>query len=292
VTDFDLRDRLIAIHRRGDEPAFVDLCRHNADTIVRAFNAWTEAGLGDLMYDQRAAGAWLHAMVATAEVLRDMGHPAPLKLLLQDTLIPIYRWRHTLTLAQRLSIAGVHERAHAVLHQLLTEMRGLHAPVWEDLRLRILGLLGACSLQLGYFIEAAYCSEEALRRGALSGDRTDLTLNTETLDMATVGKEMAEGAPAAADLIHVRERICAAQDLSDTGRYTASNEVLRRLLTNDPDNRYLAKIHGLLGLNFHRLKDIPSAHRHTALALAKCRRANDPVGVTIYAANLHAIDSS
>src|SRR6266496_544837 len=77
----ELRYRLVATFRGGDQQMFVDLCRHNAETIVREFNSWTVVP-EEIRHDQRAVGEWAQAMFAVAEVLRALGHPDPMERLM------------------------------------------------------------------------------------------------------------------------------------------------------------------------------------------------------------------
>jgi tetratricopeptide (TPR) repeat protein len=199
--------------------------------------------------------------------------------------------------AQRLNEAGEFAASSAELHTLLASLQGTTGTGADDIQAKVFGLLGTNAIHLGIIPEALRYTEEALQRCVASGDREGVWIYTENLETILVAKEVSDDTTIGEQLTHARERIAFAQDLSDAGRYPASNDVLNELLDEVTNNhtagsRYLGKLYGLLGLNYFRLGDLSAARRFTVQALAESRQRQDIVGDRIYSANLKAISKS
>ncbi|GAA0531174.1 hypothetical protein GCM10011581_27960 [Saccharopolyspora subtropica] len=290
-----MRDQLFATYRRGDEPAFLRLCQQNADVVVRCFDEWAVVP-EEIRHDQQAVGTWGRTLVAIAQVLAALGHPGPMRRILPTgPENPLHRWADAYRRAQQRSELGEFAASSERLRALLADMAGASGSAVDDLRAKILGLLGTNDLKQGRLADAIRYTEQALRQCEANGDAEGVRIYTENLDAALVAKAVEDRTPAAAQLVRAREAIAFAQHLSDTGRHQASNDVLDRLRGElDGDHagaRYLGKVHGLIGLNHFRLGDLAAARRHTERAIAECRRRADPVGVRIYTANLATIDA-
>ncbi|MDI1461618.1 hypothetical protein QEZ54_11595 [Catellatospora sp. KI3] len=203
---------------------------------------------------------------------------------------PTERWQRAYAQAQQSAAAADHADSAALLREVLTEMS------WSDtvpggLAAQVRGLAGVAALHLGDYAGAVAHTEQALRLCETVGDAAGAAVYTANLELARLAEGAGRGDPASLRTIDVRRRIGQAQDLSDSGRYAASNGVLRGLLTDAaPETvRHLAKVYGLLGLNLYRLGQLEAARNHTEAALAQCRRTGDADGVRIYTANLAAI---
>lgn len=293
----DLRDRLFTAYHDGDQRSFVELCQHHAEEIMRLFDAWRIAPV-EIREDRQAAEAYIQALAAIARVLHALGHPEPLEMIMPyGPANPIIRWQYMYAEAQRLSETGEFAASSAASHTLLADLQGTTGTGADDIQAKVFGLLGANSIQLGVIPEALRYTEEAFRLCVASGDHEGVWIYTENLETILVAKEVKDGTTVGEQLTRARERIAFAQDLSDTGRYQASNDVLHDLLnevTNIPTAglRYLSKLYGLLGLNYFRLDDLSAAQQFTAQALAESRQRQDIAGDRIYSANLKTISKA
>jgi len=293
----DLRDRLFAAYHDGDQRSFVELCQRHAEEIMLLFDGWRIAPVEN-RDDRQAVETYIQALVAIARVLRVLGHPEPLEMIMPDgPANPIERWKYMYLRAQQLNEAGEFAASSAELHILLADMGGTIGTGVDDIRAKVFGLLGTNALRLSVIPEALRYFEDALRLCVASGDREGMWIYAESLEIVRVAKEVKAGAIAGRQLIHTRERIAFAQDLSDARRYPASNDVLHDLLdevTNNatPGVRYLGKLYGLLGLNYFRLGDLSAARRFTEQALAESQQRQDIAGDRIYSANLKVISET
>ncbi|GHJ44042.1 hypothetical protein Cs7R123_13840 [Catellatospora sp. TT07R-123] len=202
----------------------------------------------------------------------------------------VQRWQHALAQAQRLAAGADHAASSTLLREVLTELSWADA-VPGGLAAAVHGLAGANALHLGQYAAAVTHTEQALRLCETAGDSAGAAIYTGNLELARLAEGAGRGDPASLRAIDVRRRVADAQDLSDGGRYSASNGVLRGLLADAaPETvRHLAKVYGLLGLNLYRLGQLDAARTHTEAALAQCRRTGDADGIRIYTANLAVI---
>lgn len=292
-----LRDRLFTAVLRGEERVLVDLCRTYADVVVEQFGEWARVPQ-EIRADQGQVATWGRILVTIAEVMQALGHPQPMERLApRGVAHPVNRWTYLFKRAQGQHEDGEFAAASAVLQELLAELEGAWGPFVDDLRAKAYGMLGANAMRVGTLEEAARYTERALQCCVEAGDREGQWIYAENLDALDAAREIGLSTPLGRQLARYRERIAYAQDLSDSRRHVASNDVLRELL-DAPDGaqagdqagkRYLGKIYGLLGLNHFRLGDLAEARRFTELALEECRSRHDLVGERIYAANLEGI---
>ncbi|MCP2250130.1 hypothetical protein [Lentzea aerocolonigenes] len=291
----DLWQRLFVAYHTGDEHTFIELCRTHAQTVVREFNGWAVVP-AEIRADPQSINAYGSVLIATAQVLEALGHPEPMnRLNPQGAANPINAWNYAYQRAQHLHDAGEHAASTDELRSLLADVEGSSGPGVDELRAKISGLLGANAQRLGNVDEALEHTRDALRRCRELNDLEGVWIYTENAETLFVAKEITDGTETGRELAHTRDRLAFAQDLSDTRRYPASNDVLRELLTavtGTAGTRYLGKIHGLLGLNHFNLGELDAASENTRLALAECRARQDYAGERIYAANLAEIERS
>ncbi|OLZ65520.1 hypothetical protein AV521_31115 [Streptomyces sp. IMTB 2501] len=292
-----LRDDVFAAVFRGEEGLLVELCRTYADAIVEQFDEWARVP-EEYRADQRLVAQWGQALVTVAEVMQILGHSQPMERLApRGTAHPFSKLRYLMHRAQQKHEDGEFAASSAVLHELLAEMAGWQGPSADDLRAKTYGMLGANSVRLDAIPEAVRYTERALQCCIETGDREGQWIYAENLEAVYTAQEIRLATPLGRRLMRYRERISYAQDLSDTRRYVASNDVLCELLDEsdgaeadeEVGKRYLGKIYGLLGLNHFRLGALPEARRFTERALAECHLRGDLVGERIYAANLQGI---
>jgi hypothetical protein len=292
-----LRDVVFAAVVRGEERLLVELCRTHAVAIVEQFSEWARVP-EELRTDQRAIARWGQVLITVAEVMRSLGHPEPMERLSpQGTAHPFDKVRYLMSRAQQKHEDGEFATSSTLLHEVLAEMDGWRGPFVDDLRAKAYGMLGANAVRLDAVPEAVRYTERALQCCIEIGDLEGQWIYSENLEAVYAAREIRLGTPLGRQLMHYRERISYAQDLSDARLYVASNGVLRELLTEfggaegdgEVGKHYLGKIYGLLGLNHFRLGALSDARRFTEQALAECRLRGDLVGERIYAANLEGI---
>ncbi|WP_326650830.1 hypothetical protein [Streptomyces sp. NBC_01750] len=292
-----LRDDVFAAAVRGEERLLVELCRTYAGAIVEQFDEWARVP-EECRTDQRLVAPWGQVLVTVAEVMQILGYPQPMERLApQGTAHPLSKLRYLMRRAQQQHEDGEFAASSAVLHELLAGIDGWQGPSVDDLRAKAYGMLGANSVRLDAIPEAVRYTERALQCCIETGDREGQWIYAENFEAVYAAQEIRLGTPLGRQLMRYRERISYAQDLSDTRRYVASNDVLCELLDESDGaeadekagKRYLGKIYGLLGLNHFRLDALPEARRFTERALAECRLREDLVGERIYAANLETI---
>ncbi|MFI9599794.1 hypothetical protein ACIHCX_07915 [Streptomyces sp. NPDC052043] len=292
-----LRDNVFAAVFRGEERLLVELCRNYAGSIIEQFDEWAKVP-EEYRTDQRLVAHWGQVLVTVAEVMQALGYPQPMERLApRGTANPLRKLSHLMHRAQQKHEDGEFAASSEVLHELLAEMDGWQGPSVDDLRAKAYGTLGANSVRLDAIPEAVRYTERALQCCTEIGDLEGQWIYAENLETVYAAQEIRLGTPLGRQLMRYRERISYAQDLSDTRRYVASNDVLCELLEDsdragadeDVGKRYLGKIYGLLGLNHFRLGVLPEAQRFTERALAECRLHGDLVGERIYAANLEGI---
>ncbi len=289
----ELREQLFAAWGRGDSGGFLRLCARHADTIDRAFRSWATVP-EEIRAHNRAVTDWANALAAIANALEALGNPGPWEVLNPpDSGFP--RWSTLFAEARELGEDAEFAASSARLRALLADMDGVTGPYVDDLAAKVYGMLGTNALHLDSLREAYEHTEEALRRCRASGDHEGVVIYTENLDALDTLLQAGAGTLAGRELLDTRQRLAKAQGLSDTGRFTASNEFATRLyeeVQGSPahaGSRYLGKICGLLGLNHFRLGDPAAAQRYTREALAHCEHRADRVGIRIYTENLKVI---
>ena len=170
-----------------------------------------------------------------------------------------------------------------VLEGLIADLNRAAGPAVDELLARAHGALSGALLALGDFSGARLFARAALDGCRKTGDADGIRIYSENLDLLTA-------LTADEPLTTRRARIVEAQQLSDAARYAASNEVLMEVASDVDSEHYVAKLCGLVGLNFYRLDLYEHARAWTEMALRTCENDDDRYGVTIYSENLEAID--
>lgn len=275
----ELRDRLFA----ASPEELAELCEHHHDAIVAEFRDWLVVP-EPLRADPAATQAYVGAVVRIAQQLSDAGDPRPLGWLTgEGGDDPVQRWQAELANGQALREAGRPDVAVGILGALLESFDGSSGPVVDDLVTRTRGALSAALLDLGDLGGARAYARAALEGCIAAFDLDGIRTYQENLDLL-------DALAAGPGLEALREGLAEAQDLSDAGRYEASNALLQELASHSDADRYAGKLCGLVGLNLFRLGDRDGARSWTEAALKSCDAADDLYGMTIYAENLRVID--
>jgi len=275
----DLRERLFA----ASPEALAELSERHREAIVAEFRDWLVVP-EPLRADTAATQAYVGAVVRIAQQLAEAGEPRPLGWLAGEGRDdPVARWQSQLANAQALTGAGSPEAAAGVLVALLDSLSEAGGPAVDDLATHARGALSAALLDLGDTGGARAYARAALEGCVAAFDLDGIRIYTENLDLL-------DALAAGPELEALREGLAEAQDLSDAGRYGASNELLEELAGHDDIDRYAGKLCGLVGLNLFRLGDLDGARTWTDAALRSCDAADDLYGMTIYTENLRVID--
>jgi len=196
-----------------------------------------------------------------------------------------------------LSRRGSFEESNEVARAVLRDLDQLAGPSRDDMRAKLLGLVGTNLYRLG---DLPGCREFTLKAAAIcrqTGDRYGARIYATTLQ--ALARQPMSAAP---DLLQRETELVAAiakaQRLSDVTRFAESNERLQSLLDGAGDSgnvfmsRYRGKVLGLLGLNHYRLGEVEQARRLTAAALEACEADDDAEGIVIYADNLRHMQNA
>lgn len=261
------------------------LCRQHRQEIVEQFPHWTVIP-DSLRSDAAATEDWGTALLRIGEQLQQLDEPGPMAWLRgEDRDNPIAKWQMTLMRADRLSAAGHPEAAIEALRPVLDSLEESAGAIVDDLLAKARGKMAAALLDLGDIGGARIFTRAALDACVATGDLAGMWTYRDNLDLI-------DAVTADERLAALRAQLAEAQDLSDTGRYLASNEILAELAQREDIDRYAGKLCGLIGLNLHRLGDVDGARQWTQAAGSSCREANDWHGVIIYGENLRVIDES
>ncbi len=295
VADDALWAELFAAASHGNAALLATLCAAHLDDIAARVDAWVRAP----EWARRNAltlSRWANAMMAIAEQMNALGRPEMLdRIAGRGRDNPAVRARDTLAQAQQLAAAGERETSTSMLRAVIADMDGAAGPLVSDLRSKAFGTLAENALQDHDYAALREYTRRALDAAQEARDDDGVRTFTENLDIVSAIEAYVREGGLTGDLLRCRQRIARAQQLSDETRYEASNEILREVdaeLEARPDSdgcRYRAKVWGLMGLNWFRLKDIAKALSSTERALAECRRNGDRDGQRIYDVNLEVI---
>jgi len=288
-----IRIELFAAIDSRDQQRILAICQRRQHDIVARFPTWMKipAALRD---DMSAIKAWGHALLMTAQIFASAGYDELLdRLTGKGGDNPINRWQRALVEAQQCHEAAQYERSSAIAHAVLNDMRGSRGSAIETMVPKLLGLLGSNAFAVGD-LDASVAHTLAARDGCEQiGDIEGVRIYTENLAIL----ERARGSRSAAGAQH-RAEVIRAQELSDRGQLTRSNEALLRVVeamstaSGRLERQYLPKAWGLLGMNYYYLGDLARARHFTELAMAACEGADDLDGVNAYRQNLHVIDKA
>ena len=227
----ELRERLFAAwseaRRSGNGNGFAELCLRHADAIDRAFRSWATVP-EEIRADNRAVTDWANGLAAIANVMESLGNPGPWRTLNPPDSV-FERWNNLFTDARTLADDAEFAASSARLRELLTQLDGFSGPYADDLMAKAHGMLGTNALHLNSVREAYEHTEEALRRCRETGDHEGAMIYTENLDALHAVLQAESGTAVGRELVNTRQGIAHAQRLSDTGRFTSSNEIAARL---------------------------------------------------------------
>jgi tetratricopeptide (TPR) repeat protein len=288
-TSDQVRELLFDAVRRGDQKALLSACTKYNDTILSNFDSWRKLP-EHVRNDQAALQSWGNALVATAQVMRAIGHPELMRMLMMPDDAPIASVPGELQHAQQLSERGDYARSTAILEPLLAEIADASGAIIDDLRPKLLGLLGTNYFHLGRHDLARQYTERALADCQRIGDKVGIRTYQDNLRFLAA---QSPGGAASESERNILKHLIKAQGLSDNGRFADSNAVLDALPLSSPDvATYLGKIHGLKGFNHFRLGDKVLAQLMLDKAVEHCRRTKDIDGVRIYLHNQKIIASA
>ena len=165
------------------------------------------------------------------------------------------------------------------LEAVLAEMKGSSGTAIDSLRPKILGMIGANHFHDGRIDEAREATRLALEACAQVGDEQGVSVYRQNLQLLETALTKDDAVVA---------QVARAQELSDQGRYEASNAMLEPLGL-DAVTTLTSKVHGLLGANYFWMGDRAIAARHTQEAVRFAERIGDPDAVRVYGYNLTQI---
>jgi hypothetical protein len=194
----------------------------------------------------------------------------------------------------KLSEQGAYRESTAVVEALLADLDHAHGPAVDDVRSKLLGLVGANYFHLGELDRSRAFTvkalEECRRVRDQVGTRTYRT-NLRALDNQPVSMDRR--------FVEVEMRLLTqldrSQRLSDQFRCKDSNELLGGILrAREFDltmlmDRYRGKIWGLMAENYLVLGDLDMAAQCTEAAIQHCSSYGDELGVRTYTCNLKSI---
>lgn len=138
----DLRAALIEAVAAKDSRAVSALFTSNREIIRASFADWSTVPI-DLRNDQQALASYGEMLITVARLFEQQGDEEPMNSLRGDPVAnPIDQWNAEVAAAQRLSDAGQHADAAAMLSALLEAMDGVRGSAIDFYRPRVLGKLG------------------------------------------------------------------------------------------------------------------------------------------------------
>jgi hypothetical protein len=197
----------------------------------------------------------------------------------------------------RLAEKGAYRESNEVLESLLADLEHAHGPAVDDVRGKLLGLVGTNYWHLGNLERSRAFTVEALLECRRIGD--GIGVRTYRTNLRFLNNEPISNNPRMIALeIDVLKQLTRSQRLSDQSLCKESNELLEGISRAKGSeqsliiDRYRGKINGLIGENYFVLGNSSMAQRYTEAAINDCRRFGDEDGVRIYTHNLEAITRS
>jgi alkylhydroperoxidase family enzyme len=290
--DLVLKQLIEAVSRRDGNRLYL-ICRDNAQIIFEHFEAWRRVPQ-ELLAKPEQLQEYFNALVETAQLFERSGYPELRALLtLPDEDNPMTRWKKRLAEAQQLTEAGDHEKSLAAADSLVAELQesGVSGPALVDLRARIQGLRGSVLFALDRIADARAATTCALEDCELGGDQEGVRIYRENLAILAATAETPELVNAEIEMV---EAFDYAQRLTDLHRFTASSEVLARLLSTTGEAAAIVEgmrrhILGRMGFNEFRLGNRERAYALIESARELCSKSGDHYGAEIYAENLIAV---
>ncbi len=275
----DLQVLLIQSLWSNDFQRTAVLCHSYPQSICEGFRSWSRVP-DELRTSNDATNAYMQAVFRLANIMDSFGFPRPLEqLTAQDN--PIARLRKLYAKAAALSERSYYRESSGLLTQCLEELAPLKGSFVANLLPKALGLLGRNWFRAGDLDQARTFTEQALEACVESGDLEGVEIyraNLQVLDRSQAGGDFAP----IAEILH-------AQSLSDQGRFELSNRVLEA--HDGGDEYWVAKVRGLMGLNYYWLGNFDAARRFTREAIQVSDAVGDIEGARVYRANLQLLGS-
>lgn len=299
MTDDQLRDEVFTALALGPA-ALTELCRARAEEMTRAFPEWQKVPPA-LRNDPEDVQAWGRCLITIAQQLERQGRPEAMARLADGIHRTFDRWRSAFDTGRRLSEAGRTAQAHAVLTGVLSELETSSGNAVDELRRKVLGLLGSNALAAGDEGAAEQWTRLALSECEAAGDVDGVRTYRQNLQLLQALSLVRTAGPAGNRVVRIRRMIDRAQKDADTGWYERSSRILQQVLEDlghpqgDASDAvieaYRAKVLGQLGWNAAVQGHFSAARPLTAQALEQARRTEDLDGERIYGANLSEIEA-
>jgi tetratricopeptide (TPR) repeat protein len=287
-----LYQALSAAFDANDARTFNKLIEQHLNDILAEFSSWQKVPAA-ISTDEAAASRYIHCLIAIAQAADALGEPA----LIEKLVGPIGQWNRRLSRAQALSDAGEYAESNNQLREVLAEMKGATGNAIVNLRPTILGRLGFNALHEQEYAAALDYMSQAYEASTDAKDEEGLALYYENLTILRVIDALHTDPERGRRLIAARRLVAQAQDLTDTGRYQASINLLSQadfIIQSQGEDELLRallpKIHGLLGFDEYKLGHTGKAEEYTALAQQESAALGDTDGIRIYSANLEWIN--
>jgi len=276
----------------NDADTFNKLIQQHLNDILAEFSSWQKVPAA-ISTDEAAASLYIHCLIAIAQAADALGEPA----LIEKLVGPIGQWNRRLSHAEALSNAGEYAESNSQLQKVLNEMEGATGNAIVQFRPKVLGWLGFNALHEQEYAVALDYMSQAHEAKMDAKDEEGLTVYYENLMMLRVIDALHADPERGQRLLAARRLVAQAQDLTDTGRYQASINLLSQahsMIQSHSDDELLhallPKIHGLLGFDEYKLGNTEKAEEHTTLAQKESEALGDTEGIRIYSANLEWIN--
>jgi tetratricopeptide (TPR) repeat protein len=274
----DLQVILINSAFENDSQMMAHLCQTFPRTITELFKSWMTVPQ-ELRQTPEGTRAYGNALIQIAQLMSELCFEGPLLKLNSPDDNPISRWHHMISSAQMAAAQGHRGPANHELEAILTEMQGASGSAIDDLRPKVLGMIGTNHFHDGRIDLARQMSRQALEACQQVGDEQGVSVYQQNLQLLE--------SMSTEDDVSVAQ-LYRAQDLSDQGRYEASNAILKGMAL-DVASIVTCKVHGLLGANYFWLGDRGPAERHAQEAFKMAERIGDPDACRVYSYNLTRI---
>jgi tetratricopeptide (TPR) repeat protein len=265
---------------KNDREMMVHLCQTFPCTIDKLFKSWMKIS-EELRQQPDRIRAYVNAMMQIAQLMKELGFEGPLRTLHSPDDNPMSRWHGMITSAQIASTHGNREASNRELEAILAEMKGASGNAIDELRPKVLGMISANHFYDGRMDQAQEVTRAALEACRQVGDEQGVSVYQQNLHLLETAVTEDDASVA---------QLARAQELSDQGRYEASNAILQHLVL-DEATVLTCKVHGLLGANYFWLGDSAAAARCTREAVRFAERIGDPDALRVYGYNLTRINN-
>ena len=205
---------------KNDREIMVHLCQTFPRTIDELFKSWMKVP-EELRQSPDQARAYVNALLQIAQLMKELGFEGPLRTLYSRDDNPINRWLRMSASAQAAGAQGNREASTRELEAVLTEMKGSSGNAIDNLRPKILGMISANHFHDGRINQAREATRAALEACRQVGDEQGVSVYQQNLHLLETAVTENDASVA---------QLARAQELSDHGRYEASNAILQTLV--------------------------------------------------------------